>query len=150
VKPDRVGILGFSAGGELAILGALRHDAGKPDANDAVDRVSSRPDFFAPIYSGGLNGHNAEIAKDKTPPAFLLCANDDRMPEQLAGFFVALRKAGVSAELHIYNRGGHGFGLRNDRPGFAISSWQQRFVDWLGDRGFLQAEAGKPQTAQLR
>jgi acetyl esterase/lipase len=150
VTPDRVGILGFSAGGEIAILAALRHDTGKLEAVDPLERASSRPDFFAPIYSGGLNGRDGEIFKDKTPPAFLLCAYDDRMPEQLTNFFVALRKAGVNAELHIYNRGGHGFGLRNDRPGFAISSWPHRFVDWLGDRGFLQPEAGKPATAQLR
>lgn len=137
VKPDRIGIMGFSAGGEIAILDGLRHDAGKPDASDPVERVSSRPDFFAPIYPGGLN-HNDEIAKEKTPPAFLACATDDRMPEQLANFFVALRKAGVNAELHIYNSGGHGFGVRPDRPDMAVSTWHARFVDWLGDRGFLK------------
>jgi endo-1,4-beta-xylanase len=138
VKPDRVGILGFSAGGELAILAALRHDAGRADAADPIERASSRPDFFAPIYPGGLNGREREITKGKTAPAFLLCAADDRMPEQLTSFFGALRKAGVNAELHIYNRGGHGFGLRNDRPDLAISSWQDRFVEWLGDRGLLK------------
>lgn len=137
VKPDRVGIIGFSAGGEIAILAALRHDAGQADAADAVDRVSSRPDFFAPIYPGGLNRQD-EIAKDKTPPAFLACSYDDRMPEQLSNFFIALRKAGVNAELHIYNSGGHGYGVRADRPNMAVSTWHARFVDWLGDRGFLQ------------
>ncbi len=138
VKPDRIGIMGFSAGGEVTIIAGLRHDTGKPDAADVVERQSSRPDFFAPIYPGGLGKYDGEIAKDKTPPAFLACAYDDRMPEQLAAFFVALKKAGVNAELHIYNRGGHGFGVRTDRPELAISSWQNRFVEWLGDRGFLQ------------
>jgi acetyl esterase/lipase len=138
VKPDRVGIIGFSAGGEVAILAALRHDAGKSDDPDVVERQSSRPDFFAPIYPGGLGRYESEIARDKTPPAFLACAYDDRMPEQLSNFFIALRKAGVNAELHIYNSGGHGFGVRTDRPNLAISSWQARFADWLGDRGFLK------------
>ena len=136
VNPARVGILGFSAGGEVAILSALRFDTGKPDAADPVDRQTSRPDFFAPIYPGGLAGHDNEIAKDKTPPAFLLCAADDRMPEQLASFFVALRQAGVNAELHIYNSGGHGFGVRQ-RP-LAVTEWPDRFVEWLGDRGFTK------------
>jgi acetyl esterase/lipase len=137
VKPDRIGIMGFSAGGEIAILAALRHDAGKPDATDPVDRVSSRPDFFAPIYPGGLNKID-EIAKEKTPPAFLACSYDDRMPEQIANFFVALRKAGVNAELHVYNSGGHGYGVRADRPNMSVSTWHARFVDWMGDRGFLK------------
>jgi acetyl esterase/lipase len=137
VKPDRIGIMGFSAGGEITVLAALRHDAGKANAADAVERVSSRPDFFAPIYPGGLN-HTDEIDKDKTPPAFLACSFDDSMPERLANFFIALRKAGVNAELHIYNSGGHGFGVRTDRPNMSVSTWHARFVDWLGDRGFLK------------
>jgi len=56
----------------------------------------------------------------------------------LVGRFVNLRKAGVNAEVHIYNRGGHGFGVRSDRPDYAISSWPARFVDWLGDLGMLK------------
>lgn len=138
VKPDRVGIMGFSAGGELALLAATYHDAGKPDAADPVERVNSRPDFFAPIYPGGLQREDIRIGEHRTPPAFLVCAYDDRMPDQLAAFFTNLRKAGVNAELHIYNRGGHGFGVRSDRPDYAVSSWQFRFVDWLGDLGMLK------------
>lgn len=71
-----------------------------------------------------------------TPPAFLACTYDDRMPEQLTSFFTALRQAGVNAELHIYNSGGHGFGVRA-RP-LAVTGWPERFVEWLGDRGFLK------------
>jgi acetyl esterase/lipase len=136
VKPDRVGILGFSAGGEIALLAAARHDAGKPDAGDPTDRVSSRPDFFVPIYPGGLQRSDFAWSKEATPPAFLLCAYDDRMPEQLATLFTSLRNAGVNAELHVYNSGGHGFGVR-ERP-LAISGWPARLVEWLGDRGFLK------------
>jgi len=137
ISPARVGVLGFSAGGELALLAALRPADGKPDAIDQVDRQSSTPDFFAPIYSGGFQRTDLAITKS-TPPAFVACAYDDRMAEQSAAFFITLRKAGVNAELHIYNRGGHGFGVRSDRPQLAISTWQVRFVEWLSDRGFLQ------------
>lgn len=138
IKPDRIGILGFSAGGEVALLAAARHDAGKPDATDLVERQSSRPDFFAPIYTGGLNRSDFTWSKEATPPAFLSCAYDDRMPEQLAAFFTTLRKAGVNAELHIYSSGGHGYGVRADRPGLPVSTWHLRFTEWLGERGFLK------------
>lgn len=138
VRPDRIGITGFSAGGEVALLAAARHDAGKPDATDPVERQSSRPDFFAPIYPGGLNRTDLSWSKEATPPAFLSCAYDDRMPEQLAAFFTTLRKAGVNAELHIYSSGGHGYGVRADRPNLPVSTWHVRFAEWLGDRGFLK------------
>ncbi len=148
VKPDRIGIMGFSAGGELALLAATHHDPGKPDATDLsaaalakadpVERQSSRPDFFAPIYPGGLERTDYNFSKERTPPAFLACAYDDQMPERLAALFTTLRKAGVNAELHIYNSGGHGFGVRADRPTLAISSWHARFLDWLGDLGMLK------------
>jgi endo-1,4-beta-xylanase len=135
LKPDRIGIMGFSAGGEVALLAATKHNSGDPSASDPLDRVSSRPDFFAPIYTGGLNRDDLRWSAQRTPPAFLLCAYDDRMPDQLAELFTRLRRAGVNAELHIYNKGGHGFGVR-ERP-MAISSWHLRFIDWLRDRGFV-------------
>ncbi len=138
LQPDRIGIMGFSAGGELAFLAAAKHSAGTTAAPDPIDRVSSRPDFFAPIYSGGFQRTGLTWSAAATPPAFLVCAYDDRMPEQMAAFFTTLRQAGVNAELHIYNRGGHGFGVRPDRPDYAVSSWHHRFVDWLNDRGFLK------------
>src|SRR4051812_31982795 len=127
IRPDRVGIIGFSAGGEVALLVAARHDAGNPNAGDQVERQSSRPDFFAPLYPGGLNRTDLKWSKQATPPAFLSCAYDDRMPEQLAAFFTTLRQAGVNAELHIYSSGGHGYGIRSDRPALPVSTWQFRF-----------------------
>jgi acetyl esterase/lipase len=138
IDPARVGIVGFSAGGELALLAAAKHDAGNPAATDPVERASSRPDFFAPIYPGGLQRTDLAWSRKATPPAFLVCAYDDRMPEELAGFFRKLRQAGVNAELHIYSAGGHGFGVRADRPGLPVSTWHHRFLDWLGERGFLK------------
>ena len=138
ITSDRIGILGFSAGGEVALMAAARHTAGDPTATDPVERQSSRPDFFAPIYSGGLNRPDYTWSKESTPPAFLSCAYDDRMPEQLTAFFTKLRQAGVNVELHIYSSGGHGYGVRADRPDLPISSWHLRFAEWLGERGFLK------------
>ena len=137
VKPDRVGILGFSAGGAVALSAAFRNDAGKPDAADPVERQSSRPDFFAPIYTGGFTRYDADIKKETVPPCFLACAYDDSMPEAMAAFFSALHKAGVNAEIHVYNSGGHGFGVRQ-RDNMAVTGWSTRFTEWLNDRGFLQ------------
>ena len=136
IKPDRIGIMGFSAGGSVVLTAAIRHDAGKPDATDPIERVSSRPDFFAPIYTGGFARYDAEITKEKVPPCFMVCAYDDSMPEAMAGFLSTLHKAGVNAELHIYNSGGHGFGVR-ERP-MAVTGWSTRFIEWLGDRGFTK------------
>lgn len=135
INPSHVGFIGFSAGGELALLAATRFDAGNASAADPVERWGSRPDFFAPIYPGGLQRTDLTVTKD-TPSAFLACAYDDSMPEALANFFVTLKKAGVNAELHIYNSGGHGFGVR-ERP-LAVTGWPQRLLEWLGDRGFLK------------
>jgi endo-1,4-beta-xylanase len=139
VQPDRVGVLGFSAGGNLALLTAMHHDAGDPAAADPVERQSSRPDFFAPIYTGGFDRFKADISKEATPPAFLLCAYDDSMPEQMAGFLTALHQAGVDAELHIFNQGGHGWGVRADRT-YSVGNWPTLFLGWLKDRGLLKKE----------
>jgi endo-1,4-beta-xylanase len=139
VQPDRIGILGFSAGGNLALLAAMRHDPGDPAAADPVERQSSRPDFFASIYTGGFDRFKAGISKEATPPAFLLCAYDDSMPEQMAGFLTALHQAGVNAELHIFNQGGHGWGVRADRT-YSVGGWPTLFLGWLKDRGLLKKE----------
>jgi endo-1,4-beta-xylanase len=120
----------------VTVGATLKHDAGKPDATDPVDRLSSKPDFFAPIYTGFNRIDAAAITKENIPPAFLVCAYDDSMPESMANFFVTLKKAGINAEIHIYNSGGHGFGVR-ERP-MAVTGWHVRFTEWLADRGFLK------------
>lgn len=138
INPARIGILGFSAGGELALLAATHQEAGRPDAQDSLERLSSRPDFAALIYPGGMKRNDVSVSPDSTPPMFLLCAYDDRMAEDLCAFFVQLKKAGINAELHIYNTGAHGFGVR-PRP-LAVSSWPDRLIDWMNDRGFLRKD----------
>src|SRR5438874_2463888 len=136
LDPARVGVMGFSAGGELAALASMRFDNGLAGATDAVDRQNSKPAFQALIYPG--SSRKIEPPKD-SPPAFLACAYDDRqdIAEGLAEAYLRFKRAGVSAELHIYGSGGHGFGVRasNHEP---VAGWLARFEDWLGDNGFLQ------------
>jgi acetyl esterase/lipase len=124
IARDRIGIMGFSAGGYVAAAVALQHDAG------------SRPDFAAPIYPA--------VPEDVTPPAdapplFLVHADDDPTLAPLdhsVRLYAAWKKAKVPAELHIYSRGGHGFGMRKaDLPS---DTWTDRFRDWLKVQGLLK------------
>jgi len=141
VSPARVGIIGFSAGGEVALLAATRGTTGQPDAADVLARQSSKPDFFGLIYPGGLPRTDITLTKE-TPPAFLACGADDRptISELLPEFYLKCKKAGIPAELHVYAGAGHGFGVRatNHSPSGA---WIDRFAEWLGDRKFLTAAA---------
>lgn len=134
VNPDHVGVMGFSAGGELAALAATRYDAGDERAMDPIGRQSSRPAFQALIYPA--LPHDMPLSAD-TPPAFLLAGSDDQaaISQGLATLYLSLRRAGVPAELHLYDGVGHGFGLRfsNTDP---VADWPRQFMDWLGERGF--------------
>jgi len=139
VNPARIGILGFSAGGEVAALAATRFDAGLPDAPDPLDRQSSRPDFDALIYPG-IRADTYTIPADM-PRTFLLCADNDRGPSTaLSVLYPKLKAAGIQTEVHIYATGGHGFGInpntRNPSP--AATSWWLRLGDWLGEIGVLE------------
>jgi acetyl esterase/lipase len=138
IDSDRVGVLGFSAGGELAALAATRHDEGRRDAADPVERQSSRPNFQALLYPAIPKETRVTKA---TPPAFLLAGADDRPPvsQGLALLYVELRKAGVPAELHLYDGVGHGFGLRSDNAG-PVAAWPRRFLEWLQARGFIDSQ----------
>jgi acetyl esterase/lipase len=140
INPDKIGTLGFSAGGQLALLGAIRHDAGDAAAADAVNRQSSRPDFAALIYPGGWPDAKFDTS---TPPMFLLAGSDDRpgVITMLTQTFAALREAKVPAELHFYDGVPHGFGLRAGNTG-PVSHWLEQFVDWLRVRKILQLSQG--------
>jgi endo-1,4-beta-xylanase len=139
VNPQRIGIMGFSAGGEVAALAATRFDAGNTDAADPIEHQSSRPDFDALIYPG-IRAENFTIPKDM-PVTFMLCADNDRGPSNaLAGLYPMLKAAGIKTEVHIYASGGHGFGInpntRNPSP--VATTWQLRLGDWLKDVGMLK------------
>ena len=135
INPAAIGILGFSAGGEVAALAAMRPSAGNATAPDPIDRLDARPDFQALLYPG----QSGKIIPEKgAPPAFLACGADDRpdIAEGLPAVYLLFKKAGVPVELHIYAGVGHGFGYRPERP-TAASGWPERFRDWLVNRKFL-------------
>jgi endo-1,4-beta-xylanase len=140
IDPARIGFMGFSAGGEVASLVETRFDKGNGSAADPVERESSRPDFAVLAYPG-TRAENVKISPN-TPSTFLVQAYDDRIgSERSAEYFLLLKKAGVPAELHIYRRGGHGFGIRDRK--IPTSSWTSRLEDWMADSGYL-----KPRAAQ--
>lgn len=162
IAPDKIGVWGFSAGGHLASTASTHIAAGEPDAADPIARVSSRPDFAVLTYpvisfiteyvhkGSRLNllGENPSEADQRlmsnelqvtrqTPPTFLVHSNEDTgvPPENSVLYYLALRKAGVPAEMHIYERGPHGFGLGS--LDFALRSWPERLADWMRVRGLL-------------
>jgi len=139
LNPGRIGIMGFSAGGEVAALAATRFDTGNPNAADPVDRFSSRPDFVALIYPG-IRADGYTIPKEM-PVTFLLCADNDRGPATaLSVLYPKLKEAGIQTEVHIYATGGHGFGINPNTksPSPAATSWQLRLGDWLKEIGVLK------------
>jgi len=162
VQPDRIGIMGFSAGGHLASTAGTHLEAVNGSANDPIDKVSSRPDFLIlgyPVISfttsyvhrgsmRALLGDNPDPklvesmsnelqVTPQTPPTFLFHTNADTgvPPENSVLFYMALRKAGVPAEMHIYERGPHGVGLAQTDE--ALSSWPGRLAAWMRGRGLL-------------
>jgi len=161
-KPDRIGLVGFSAGADPASNAGTHFDDGKLDATDPIDRVSSRPDFLILAYPvitmlppyahegsvANLLGENASLELRKqlsnernvtaqTPPTFLLSTSEDTVvaPENTVEFYLALRKAGVPAEMHVFEKGPHGVGMDLENPVLGI--WPTLLTNWLRQRGLL-------------
>jgi endo-1,4-beta-xylanase len=135
VDSEKVGVMGFSAGGELAALAALQYDGGNPEANDPVEKVSSKPAFQALIYPAIPR---EPALSSLQPPAFLVCGENDRtnISQGLPELYVQMKQAGMSAELHVYAGVGHGFGLRERNKG-PSGQWIARFYEWLDAKGWL-------------
>ena len=162
VSPDRIGVMGFSAGGHLASTAATHFDSGDPNASEPINRASARPDFAIlgyPVitftenfmHQGSRDSllgpdpdpklveslSNEKQVTPRTPPTFLFHTNEDRgvPPENSVCFYLALRKAGVPAEMHIYEHGPHGVGMAP--TDLALSSWPARLAQWMAGRGLL-------------
>lgn len=161
LSPANVGVMGFSAGGYLTAAAGTLYDKGDPGATDPVERMSSKPDFIAPIYP--LIELDERLATNEgfkqrmfgfdpkpdlihqfsplkhvtsaTPPTFLVHAHNDSLSSRSSvRFYLALLEANVSAELHVYSQGGHGYGIR--QRGLPISAWRERFLEWMQLQGF--------------
>jgi acetyl esterase/lipase len=163
IAPDRIGIMGFSAGGHLASSASTHVEAGHADAVDPVDRVSSRPDFAVlgyPVISfvepfthqgskTNLLGENPDPALARslssetqvtasTPPTFIYHTNADTIVpvENAVAYFLALRKAAVPVEMHVFRNGPHGSGLAQQDS--ALAEWPRLLANWLRVSGFLK------------
>jgi acetyl esterase/lipase len=143
IDPQRIGILGFSAGGHLSAATSTNFDRRSYEPIDKVDEASCRPDFAVLVYPAYLLSEQGDAlapeirAGDKTPPVFFAHAYDDRIgPENSIRMFLALKSAGVPAEMHVYSKGGHGFGLRPSD--FNSSTWPKSCEGWLRSQGLLE------------
>ncbi len=162
VDPARLGMLGFSAGGHLTASAGTHFDGGNPDAADPVERLSCRPDFLILIYPVitfkppyGHEGSGKNLLGESPDPALLdLLANDERVTRETPPsflvhstadtavpsensllFYMALKRAGVSAEMHIYSHGEHGYGM--GRCDAVLSTWTDHCIDWMRGLGLL-------------
>lgn len=138
VDAARLGAMGFSAGGELVAQIAMGSGPGKADAVDAIDRGDARPAFQAMIYPG----RSGDVLPTKdAPPAFLACGEKDRqdISEGLPEMYLRFKRAGASAELHVFAGVGHGFGLRDGMKG-PVAAWPVRFEEWLAGLSMLSAK----------
>jgi len=147
INPRRIGMVGFSAGGHLALATATNFEKRTYEPIDKVDEVSCRPDFAVLFYSGYLKVKDKDEIRPSlripadTPPIFLAHASDDNesyggsLAENSAIMYLALKRAGVPAELHIYATGDHDFGVRQNEK--LPSSWTQLCVNWLRSQGLL-------------
>ena len=144
INPHKIGVVGFSAGGHMVAAISTHFDKRSYLAVDAADKESCRPDFAIACYPGHLWNEDKGFVLNpnvpvtsNTPPTFLLHAEDDHVDdvEQSLVYYIALKKAGVLVEMHLYAQGGHAFGLRPTR--FPVTRWPQLAETWLGTIGMI-------------
>jgi endo-1,4-beta-xylanase len=142
IDPAKVGMMGFSAGGELTSLVCRSPAKGDASSSDPIERESAIPAFNALVYSGPLGIVKQTITKENAPPTFIVVGDDDGAESWLVTHHQELKKAGVSSELHVYAKTPHAFGFRPAKPtGKPVESWPLRFVEFLEVQGITK----KPQ-----
>jgi acetyl esterase/lipase len=148
IDPDRIGMVGFSAGGHLVLATATHFDQRAYEPIDEIDKISCRPDFVVAVYPGYLAVKETGALEPairipaNTPPVMLVHASDDTVAsaENSVAMYLALKRAGVPTELHVYAAGEHGFGVRKSAN--PCSTWPERCVAWLQSRGVLKSSNG--------
>jgi len=164
IDSNRIGIVGFSAGGHLAVATATQFDQRGYEPIDDIDKSSCRPDFAVAVYPGyfieqqpaGVEPNKNVLAPymripNQTPPILLAHATDDPVAssENSVMMYLALKRANVAVELHVYAQGGHGFGVR--KSSLPCSTWTDRCVAWLQDQGMLRTNTqATPHAQQLK
>lgn len=140
VDSGRIGVMGFSAGAHLAGIAAAGPWAPAGEPSDTMDRLTAKPAFQALIYPPSIGADYSS----ETPQAFLVCGGEDRVCDGVPHMYMALRRAGVAAEVHIYAGVGHGFGVRPSNSA-RVTGWLNSFRQWLADAGWLKGgESARP------
>jgi len=141
IDPNRIGVLGFSAGGEVAAMVAYPGGVGDPNAADPVDRLSARPNFQMLVYPGPLG--IPETVPADAPPTFAVVANDDGLARVLVDLLRKYREAKAPIEVHFYAKGNHAFNMGNRSELKSIRGWPLRMAEWLEDSGWLKRSVGE-------
>lgn len=142
LDPERIGVMGFSAGGHLSAMASNTFSKRTYPDVDAADKVSCRPDFCLLVYPAYLDGDHFQLAPEvkvssTTPPTMLIQTEDDKSYINSSLFYYyALKEAGVPVWMHLYSKGGHGYGLRD--TGFAVNEWPDRVEDWFREIGVIE------------
>ena len=141
IDPNRIGIMGFSAGGEVASLVSYTSGEGDANAPDPMDRLSASPNFQIMIYPGPLG--IPETVPTNAPPSFWLAANDDRQPARtISEMLPKYRAAKVPIEVHLFAKGGHAFNMGNRSKLVTVKGWSDRLADWLVDNVLVTETVG--------
>lgn len=144
VDANRIGVMGFSAGAHLAVMASTSFNKRTYLANNAIDKVSCRPNFCLLIYPAYLDGEHFGLAPEiqiapKTPPTMLIQTEDDRsFINSSLFYYYALKEANIPVWMHLYGKGGHGYGLRD--TGVMVNSWPDRAEDWFREIGVIETE----------
>jgi acetyl esterase/lipase len=141
IDPGRIGVMGFSAGAHLSVMACNSFDERTYPTVDKIDKVSCRPNFCLLVYPAYLDGEHFQLSPEirvssKTPPTMLIQTEDDQSYINSSLFYYyALKEAGVPVWMHLYSRGGHGYGLRD--TGVVVNSWPDRAEDWFREIGVI-------------
>jgi acetyl esterase/lipase len=138
IDSGRIGLVGFSAGGEVVSMTAFGDTAGNAGAADPIDQVNARPDFIVEVYPGPLGIPDTLPAG--VPPAFLLVADDDNHTESILKLFTLYRAAKAPVEVHVFTKGQHGFNMGQRSKLNTIKDWPQRLTDWMADNNILNPD----------